>query len=223
MVQDVIGAQELKQDSMAVIHRVRPEFFELSLQGVGLQAGIKRVGSEEAIPVVGQPLQGRGQLAKRPLEMRRHRDAGDAMGRLTQASKSFNEGTDRVLPRRWARRPASTSSSTSWAVNARLCRGAPIRPSSIAFQGIRMTSSSVVTDTVGRRIAMRVSVPPSLSSISSRTPCVKRSGNSGGIPGTENRRRYSRKTGKTGGVTPGVRLMSGGTPTAEVRRSGGQL
>jgi len=155
--------EELKQDSMAVINRVRPETFEPTFQGMGLQPGIEGVGSEEAIPLVCQSLNGRGQFTERPVEMRCDRDAGDSTDPLTQASNSFNEWTDRVLPRRWASRPASTSSSTSWAVSGRLRRCAPIRPTSMAFQGIRMTSSLVVTDTVGRRVAMRVFSPQLVS------------------------------------------------------------
>lgn len=151
MVQDVIAREKFKQDSVAVVDRIRPQALELALQGVSLQTRIERVGSEEEVLFVRQPLNGWRELAKGSLEVRGNGDADDSPdGRgIAQKSNSFKDRTDRVLPKRWASRPASTSSSTSWAVNRRLGCCTPTSLSSNAFQGIRMTSSSAVTETSG--------------------------------------------------------------------------
>jgi len=149
MVQDVIAREKFKQDSVAVGDRIRPQALEPALQSVGLQTRIKRVGSEEEVLLVRQPLNGRRKLANGSLEVRGDRNTNDSPGRGAQENSSCKERTDRVLPRRWASRPASTSSSTSWTVNRRLRWMTPPWLSSNAFQGMRRMSSFAVTDTVG--------------------------------------------------------------------------
>ena len=149
MVQRFAMREKLEEDAMAILHRVGPQAFEPPFQRVCPQPSVKRVRSEDLILFSGECLDGRREIAEGALEMRRDVNPHDLVRNAAQASSSFSERTVRVLPLRCAQRPTVTRSRTSSAVSRRLRDIRPIWPRLTACHGIRMTSASSVSETVG--------------------------------------------------------------------------
>lgn len=78
-----------------------------------LQTAVEGIRPEDHIFFRRKTLKLGRELAEYGLEMRRDGDTADGAGAWIQGANSFKERTGRVFPKRWANRPASTSSETS--------------------------------------------------------------------------------------------------------------
>ena len=158
VVQHLSRAEEFEEHAMTIVHRVRPQPLEAACQLVGFESRIKRIDAEALVARDGAFLEVAWQSAKGAFKVRGETDAVNAVEGRVQDMSSFKECTDRVLPRRWARRPASTHSTTSRTVSRRFARWEASKfPTSIAPHGMRMISASFVTATVGSRAAIGTS------------------------------------------------------------------
>jgi len=151
VIENFVRRGEFEEDAMASVDRVGPEAFQASLQSMGPQPWIEGVLTEDPISGVSHVLECRRQSSVGSLEVWGHADPHDTARGSAQTLNSLSDLTDRVRPSWRASRPASTNSSTSFAVSLRFRPDGLEDPKSMARQGILMTSPSGVTDTVGWR------------------------------------------------------------------------
>lgn len=169
VVEDFVGGEEFKKNSMMIVDRIRPQPLQFAPQRMRFQPAVKRISPENQVPFGRQMLNRCRQLAEGALEVRSDVNSNNSALGVSQGTSSFNDRTDRVLPRRCANRPASTSSDTSWMVSRRFCRPPSDFGISTEPQGIRIISASCVTEIVGSREAIEhllvKTVPPLLTSV----------------------------------------------------------
>jgi len=161
VVEDLFMGKEFKEDAMVIVNRIRPQAFQLSFQWVGLETWIKSIHSKGEVLISGNFLKGRRQLREGALELRSNVNTNYSTSWAVQDPSSFSDWTERVLPKRCARRPPSTMSMTSSTVNRRRPDCVASRSTSTDCQGIRITSASLVMDTVGVSRTTFILVAPS--------------------------------------------------------------
>lgn len=94
MVKNLVGCEELEKDSMASVHGIRPQTFELSPQGMRFEFGIERIGPKDQILDGGGAANLLRQAAESPVKMRRCEDLLD--GPQHGGSAGIGQGFDQA-------------------------------------------------------------------------------------------------------------------------------